>query len=447
MNFKVSNCAPRPALIRRAIEPQRRWIEAQIGISLSEAVLVESRLNLAQIGVEKVLGHMQDPANTSRAIGRLRSFVATAQMPSGMPPLIVFRRGQASRDFLGALIETPTSTRVEWQDCPVALTLHTIKSPVVALNVYYFSGPAADHESMTSVLIARRESIDQVMRLIEALDARESQPRLHVHQSQSRLVPHCDWDDLVLDPSIVSLLKNDYESFWGRQSWFREHHLPFRRGYLLHGPPGNGKSTAIRAMMSSRSLSAFTIRLFDPRTTDYDLDDTFEEALTERPAMVLLEDLDRAFPRSGDSRSQVSLQSLLNSLDGVASGEGIVVVATANEPAALDPAILRRPGRFDRVVHFPSPDRLLRQEYLSKLNPHLDVRTLEPIADEASGFSFAQLRESVILAAQFAFEGNEEVSAKDLLSGVQTLRRTMMQSSNHSTSAGFVPLAQPGGGA
>ena len=88
-------------------------------------------------------------------------------------------------------------------------------------------------------------------------------------------------------------------------------------------------------MMTSRGLSAFSIRLFEPQTTDVDLEDLFEEALSQRPAMIIFEDLDRAFPRNGESQRRVSMQALLNALEGVATGEG---VATANEPAALDPA-------------------------------------------------------------------------------------------------------------
>jgi hypothetical protein len=163
------------------------------------------------------------------------------------------------------------------------MIFHSVAAPVVALNVFYQAGPGADCESMTSVLIVRKESTKETIRLLETLDCRESLPQLYTHHGRARAIARCDWDDLVLDRSIVSLLKNDFESFWKREQWFHDRHLPFRRGYLLHGPPGNGKSTAIRAMMCSRGLSAFTIRLFDPQTSDVDLDELFEEALTERP--------------------------------------------------------------------------------------------------------------------------------------------------------------------
>lgn len=161
---------------------------------------------------------------------------------------------------------------------------------------------------------------------------------------------------------------------------------------------------AIRAMMTSRGLSAFSIRLFEPQTTDVDLEALFEAALSQRPAMVIFEDLDRAFPKNGELRCQVSLQALPNALDGVATGEGVVIVATTNEPGALDPAIMRPPGRFDRVVPFANPDRHLREQFLNKMKLNLDRAALSQAVANSRCFSFAQLRETAILAAQFADE-------------------------------------------
>ena len=129
---------------------------------------------------------------------------------------------------------------------------------------------------------------------------------------------------------------------------------------------------------------------------------------------------------------------------GVASGEGIVVVATANGPAALDPAILRRPGRFDRVVNFPNPSRNMRLRYFLHMNPNVAPAAIEQTIADSSGLSFAQLREAAVLASQFAFERNDDVTAIDLLRGVHTLRETIVQSSAHSNSAGFTSVTQDG---
>jgi ATP-dependent 26S proteasome regulatory subunit len=275
------------------------------------------------------------------------------------------------------------------------------------------------------------------MRLLEELDRRDNKPRLHVVGSSNRSIVTCKWDDLVFDYKVRSMLVEDFESFFERQAWFRENKLPFRRGYLLHGPPGNGKSTAVRAMMTSRGLTAYTTRFFDSEIDDSDLDHLFELAVKNRPSMVLLEDLDRAFPKTGETKSRVSLQQLLNNLDGVGSGEGIVVVATANEPTILDPAILRRPGRFDRVVHFPNPCAELRQQYLQQLNPGLPARHLKLSVEKSDGLSFAQLREVHIIAGQRAFERKGEITEGDLLLAIRALRQSNLTASRNGTAAGF----------
>lgn len=440
----VHSYATRPFQLRNAIDAHREWIEAQLGCSLAEAVIFETPVDLAQISIERILGQSEDRADVSRSTRKLRSFVVSVEIPPGVPPLIGVSRAAPNVDFFAALEEASRDQRskLDWQDCPVSMNLHSIAAPVVALNVFYQAGPGAKSESMTSVLIVRKECTEETIRLLETLDHRESLPQLYTYRGRARTIAQCDWDDLVLDRSIISLLKNDFESFWKREQWFHDRHLPFRRGYLLHGPPGNGKTSAIRAMMCSRGLSAFTIRLFDPQTSDADLDELFEEALSERPAIILLEDLDRAFPRTGETKTQVSIQNLLNCLDGVASGEGTITIATANEPTALDPAILRRPGRFDRVVHFPNPSREMRLRYFLHMNP--TAAAIDQAIADSSGFSFAQLREAAVLASQFAFERSDDVTATDLLRGVHTLRETIVHSSAHSNSAGFTSVLQDG---
>jgi SpoVK/Ycf46/Vps4 family AAA+-type ATPase len=246
---------------------------------------------------------------------------------------------------------------------------------------------------------------------------------------------------MTLDPQVVSLLKDDFDFFFESEEWFRQAELPHRRGYLLHGPPGNGKSTAVRCMLSSRGLTAYTLRLFHPHTDDSDLDDLFDLALKNRPAIVLLEDIDRAFPKSGESKTNISLQQLLNTLDGIASGEGIIVVATANEPSLLDPAILRRPGRFDRVVSFPNPNRELRKSFFLGRRIELTAGQADNIARASHGFSFAQLREAYI-AGQKAFERKGTILENDLLLGIAALRNSSTAGSRASHAAGFQAEAE-----
>lgn len=440
MDLQQHDFATRPELVRRAILAHENWIEKSLDVPFTETVIFESSLNLSQIGIEKILGCSGVPVHNSRATRRLRPLVKSAAIPQGLPPIVSISKAlPATRDLRAALseMERGTSSELEWEDCPIALRLHTLTAPVVVLNVHYHSGPSSDVASLSHILIARRDCTQQVIRLLGDLDARDSRARLHTLNGGTRTISYCQWDDLVLDPCVASLLRDDFEAFWEREAWFREKKIPFRRGYLLHGPPGNGKSTAVRAMMSSRGLSAFTLRLFDERTNDADLDDLFDAALKDRPAMVLLEDLDRAFPSDGVSATKISLQYLLNTLDGVATGEGIVIVATANEPALLDPAILRRPGRFDRVVHFPNPGPALRAKYFDHMNSAFQMNELEQPVLASEGFSFAQLREAYILAAQAAFQRNADIDTADLLEGVRRLRHTIVLGSMRGTHTGF----------
>ena len=406
---------------------------------LCDSVLIETQLNVSQLGVEKILGIEHDGGAARKAVRRLRTFVARAEIPDGMVPLVEYSKRNPDLSLRATLSgdSEPQTSRIDWQDCPIALTLHSIAIPVIAINVSYQSGPSSGMNDVTSVLIVARTCLDHMMRLLAVVDSRDALPKVYTHRGRSRRIAACSWDDLVLDPTIMSLLKNDFEQFWNREKWFQERHLPFRRGYLLHGPPGNGKSTAVRAMMCSRGLGTYTMRLFDREAGDAELDELFDNALRERPAMILFEDLDRAFSREGEPGSRVSLQHLLNCLDGVSSGEEIVVVATANDPAALDPAILRSPGRFDRVVHFPNPNSVLRGRYFQSMSPELSLNSFHLAAKESKGFSFAQLREAVVLSAQYAFESEAAPTEQHLLSGIKMLRETMVQSFSHSNAAGF----------
>jgi len=438
-SLRMNEFSTKPTLLRRALEPHQAWIETTLGAPFSEVLILEVNLDLTQIGAELILACSNRPEESFEAASRLNPLLRSATTPEGFPPLVELSKTSFKLDLLSFLEDSNPQGQfeIEWQDCPIAMRLDRISAPIIALNAAYHSGPSSDQECVAHLLVTKRECAAELVALLEHLDRRDTQPRLHTLGGTTREIETCEWDQLVLDQRAVSLLKDDFESFFERESWFREKRLPFRRGYLLPGPPGNGKTTAIRAMMSSRGLSAYTMRLFDRQRGDGDLDALFEKALRHRPALVLLEDLDRAFPKTGETRSNISIQQLLNCLDGVATGEGLIVVATANEPTILDPAILRRPGRFDRVVHFPNPTRDLRQEYFSRFDPNLSPGTLKELSAKSGGLSFAQLRETYIMAGQRAFERQAEISREDLLSAIASLRESTLAGSRRNGSAGF----------
>jgi cell division protease FtsH len=162
---------------------------------------------------------------------------------------------------------------------------------------------------------------------------------------------------------------------------------------------------------------------------------------------TLLEDLDRAFPIEGKRTKErtVSFQTLLNCLDGLGTRDGLIVAATANDPTCLDAAILKRPGRFDRVVQFRNPDADLRREYYRRLSPILTGEQFEIAIEQTEGFSFAQLRETYILGSQSAFEHGREITVTDVIEAIELQAAGAYQLKASIAAPGFV--RQPEGSA
>jgi ATP-dependent 26S proteasome regulatory subunit len=181
-------------------------------------------------------------------------------------------------------------------------------------------------------------------------------------------------------------------------------------------------------MLSTAGISGFSVNPFRLFTDDDILAAMFAEAAQSTPSLIVLEDLDRCFPanKEGESGCRISLQQLLNHLDGVGNQDGIMVVATANNPCILDPAILRRPGRFDRVVGFQNPSAELRERYLRYLCAALESEDITGCVRMTAGFSFAQLREAFILAGQIALEEDSQIDAARISRAASTLTKTMM---------------------
>ncbi|KAF7370924.1 Mitochondrial chaperone bcs1 [Mycena sanguinolenta] len=179
---------------------------------------------------------------------------------------------------------------------------------------------------------------------------------------------------IVLQPGVKDMLLADCKDFLCSEEWYAERGIPFRRGYLLHGVPGSGKTSLIHSLAGELGLDIYVVSLSSKGMSDNTLTTLMGHVPTR--CILLLEDLDAAFTRSvsrdGSSTgaptstttssttqtttaesdgSTLSLSGLLNSLDGVAAAEGRLLFATTNHIERLDPA-LSRPGRMDVWVNF-----------------------------------------------------------------------------------------------
>jgi chaperone BCS1 len=158
---------------------------------------------------------------------------------------------------------------------------------------------------------------------------------------------------VVLDRGVKERIVDDVKDFLGRQQWYVDRGIPYRRGYLLHGPPGSGKSSFIQALAGELDFGVSIINLSERGVTD----DKLAHLLMKMPprTILLLEDADAAFTNrrqvdaDGYGGATVTFSGLLNALDGVAAGEERIAFLTTNHIDRLDEALIR-PGRVDMTV-------------------------------------------------------------------------------------------------
>ncbi|CCH46848.1 Mitochondrial chaperone BCS1 [Wickerhamomyces ciferrii] len=158
---------------------------------------------------------------------------------------------------------------------------------------------------------------------------------------------------VILDEGIKEGIVNDVQDFLGSGKWYFDRGIPYRRGYLLYGPPGSGKTSFIQALAGELDYNICILNLSEANLTDDRLNHLMNH-IPER-SLLLLEDVDAAFNMrdqtdSSGFKSGVTFSGLLNALDGVASSEETITFMTTNHPEKLDPAILR-PGRVDYRVY------------------------------------------------------------------------------------------------
>lgn len=159
-------------------------------------------------------------------------------------------------------------------------------------------------------------------------------------------------ESVVLDKGVAEGILHDVEDFLDSGKWYFERGIPYRRGYLLYGPPGSGKTSFIQALAGKLDYNICILNLAEGNLTD----DRLLYLMNKVPerSILLLEDIDAAaLSRTGEETNsnqlKITFSGLLNAIDGVGSAEELITFMTTNHPEKLDPAILR-PGRVDYKV-------------------------------------------------------------------------------------------------
>ncbi len=174
------------------------------------------------------------------------------------------------------------------------------------------------------------------------------------------------------------------------------------KGVLLVGPPGTGKTLTARSL--ANVLGVNYIAIVGPEIiskyygeAETRLRQVFEKAAKSAPCLIFIDEIDALVPNRSNVEGEVEkrlVAQLLGLMDGFAETKGVIVLAATNRPDAIDPA-LRRPGRFDREIIFPIPDRKARREILEIHTRSMPVTgdvDLDDIADRAYGYVGADIK-------------------------------------------------------
>jgi cell division protease FtsH len=226
---------------------------------------------------------------------------------------------------------------------------------------------------------------------------------------------------------VVSYLKND--------TLYKNAGAEIPRGILLEGPPGTGKTLLAKAIASEADANFISVaasefvELFVGMGAAK-IRSLFKKARENAPCIIFIDEIDAVGKQRGtginmgnDEREQ-TLNQLLAEMDGFADNEGILVMAATNRKDVLDAALLR-PGRFDRLITVPFPDKESRKQILKVHSKNKVLESninMDLVAELTNGFSGAQIKnllnEAAILAAR---EGKTVITQSNILSSLDKL--------------------------
>lgn len=220
--------------------------------------------------------------------------------------------------------------------------------------------------------------------------------------------------DIVLADEHLTVLKRNIIDLYTRRAILEENGVPARRGVLLHGPPGTGKTFACRYLC--HKLDGVTC-IFVTGSSLLNVGAIFSFARLLQPAVLFLEDVDLIFATREINLYSTALGDLLDHMDGLRARENISVVLTTNAIDRLEAAIKDRPGRISQCIYMGAPAPAQRRLFLAHQLRHHDADgiDIEKLVRDSDGATQAFIKEWTYRAVQIACERLGDASEKAAL--------------------------------
>ena len=200
---------------------------------------------------------------------------------------------------------------------------------------------------------------------------------------------------LELPDDAGAAIISEFETFWKIADKFRERGFLHKRGFLLWGPPGSGKTSTVQLLVKRLidEMKGVVLFLDHPSVAAACLQ-IARKIEPNRPMIAIMEDMDALVRKFGE-------QEYLALLDGEAQVNNIVFLGTTNYPELLDKRFVDRPSRFDTIRYIGMPSAAARRLYLQTKEPSLTGRELDLWVDASEGFSVAHLKEMIVAVKCF----------------------------------------------
>jgi len=251
--------------------------------------------------------------------------------------------------------------------------------------------------------------------------------------------PNVKWEDVGGLEGVKVELKEAIEWPLKQPHSFKRMGIKAPKGILLYGPPGTGKTLLAKAVANESEANFILVKgaeLFDKFVGESEkgVRKIFAKAREMAPTVIFFDEIDALAAKrgleAGEKVSERVVNALLNEIDGLEELTDVVVLAATNRPDLIDPALIR-PGRFDRIIAMPIPDKDVRLQIFNVHTKNMPLGkdvNLDKLSELTDGFVGADImivcREAALLALRKDINSNE-VLMSNFLSAIKKIKPTL----------------------